>query len=68
MTDLSARNMLNGKVSDVDLGEVGAKVEIDVEANSVKAFITKEAAQDLDLKKGDKVSAVIKATEVMISK
>ncbi len=67
-TKLSARNHLKGKIEDIELGEVGAKIKIKVEPSKMTAFITKEAAEDLDLKEGDEVEAVIKATEVMISK
>ncbi len=65
---LSARNNLKGEIEEVDLGEVGAKIKIKVEPKTMTAFITKEAAEDLDLKEGDEAEAVIKATEVMISK
>lgn len=68
MAELSARNQLIGEVFDVELGEVGAKVEIDIESDIVTAFITKEAAEDLDLEEGDDVTAVVKATEIMVSK
>lgn len=67
-TKLSARNHLKGKIEEVELGEVGAKVKIKVEPDTLTAYITREAAEDLDLKGGDDAKAVIKATEVMISK
>ena len=67
-TKLSARNHLKGKIEDVELGEIGAKIKIKIEPGTMTAFITREAAEDLDLKKGDEAEAVIKATEVMISK
>ncbi len=67
-TKISARNHLKGEVEDVELGEVGAKIKIKIEPETVTAFITKEAAEDLDLKEGDEAEAVIKATEVMVSK
>jgi len=67
-TKLSARNRLKGVVREVQLGEVGAKVKIEVEPAIVTSFITKEAAEALRLKKGDRVEAVIKATEVMVAK
>ncbi|OKY78519.1 MAG: Molybdopterin-binding protein MopI [Candidatus Methanohalarchaeum thermophilum] len=66
--ELSARNHLEGEVTDVDIGVVGAKIKIDTGANKVTAFITKEGAEELDIKEGDDVKAVIKATEVMVSK
>lgn len=67
-TKLSARNHLKGKIEDVELGEVGAKIKIKIKPGKMTAFITKEAAEDLNLEEGDEAEAVIKATEVMISK
>ncbi len=67
-TKLSARNQLKGKIIEVEKGPVGAKIKIKIEPETMTAFITKEAAEDLDLKEGDEANAVIKATEVMISK
>lgn len=66
---LSARNMLKGTVEDVELGIVMASIKIEVDSPSlVTALISKESAEKLGLKKGDKVTAVIKATEVMVGK
>jgi len=65
---LSARNRLKGVVKEVQLGDVGASIKISVESTVVTAFITREAAEALELKKGDRVEAVIKATEVMVAK
>jgi molybdate transport system regulatory protein len=67
-TKLSARNRLSGVVESVQLGEIGANVKIVVKPAMVTAFITREAAEALELKKGDRVEAVIKATEVMVAK
>lgn len=65
---LSARNRLAGEITEVELGAVGAKIKIKVEPDELTAFITKEAAEELELKKGDKAEALIKATEVMVLK
>lgn len=67
-TKISARNNLEGKIEDIETGEVGAKIEIKVEPSDMTAFITKQSAEDMDLEEGDKIEAVIKSTEVMISK
>lgn len=67
-TKLSARNHLKGEIENIELGDVGAKIKIKVEPDTLTAFITKEAAEELDLTEGDEAKAVIKATEVMISK
>jgi len=65
---LSARNHLKGEVMDVLLGTVTALITLKVGDNVVESVITKRSAGELNLKKGDKVTAVIKATEVMIQK
>jgi molybdenum-pterin binding domain len=65
---LSARNHLKGKITDVKLGDVMAHVTIKVGQNVIESVITRQSAEELNLKKGDTVTAVVKATEVMISK
>jgi len=65
---LSARNHLKGEVIEVLLGTVTALVTLKVGDNIVESVITKRSAEELGLKKGDQVTAVIKATEVMIQK
>lgn len=66
---ISARNMIKGKVTGVDVGAVMANVKIKIESPDViTAIITKESVKDLDIKDGDKVIALIKSTEVMVAK
>lgn len=66
---ITARNRLKGIVQDVKKGEVAAKVRVKVtKPIFVTALISREAVEELDIKKGDHVEAVIKATEVMIAK
>ncbi|KYH41041.1 MAG: conserved hypothetical protein, molybdenum transport protein ModE related [Candidatus Bathyarchaeota archaeon B26-2] len=66
---ISARNTLKGIVKEVEKGEITAKVKVEVEAPTlVTALISREAVEELDIKVGDQVKAVIKATEVMIAK
>ena len=66
---ISARNRLKGTVKEVDKGVVTAKIKIKTEKPvAITAIISKEAVEELDIKTGDKVEAVIKATEVMIAK
>ena len=67
--DISARNQLNGKVTNIELGAVMANIKIEVnEPNIITAVITKESAERLGLKEGDDVAAIIKSTEVIIGK
>jgi molybdate transport system regulatory protein len=66
---ISARNRLKGKVKAVKKGDVTAKVKIEITTPTlVTALISREAVEELDIKVGDEVEAVIKATEVMIAK
>ncbi len=65
---LSARNQLAGTVKATTLGAVMAEIVVEVDAGTVVAAITKTSAESLELKPGDKVTVVIKATEVMIAK
>jgi len=65
---LSARNHLKGEITGVVLGTVMALITVKVGDNVVESAITRRSADELGLKKGDKVTAVIKATEVMIQK
>jgi molybdopterin-binding protein len=65
---LSARNHLKGEITEVILGTVTALITVKVGDNVVESVITKRSAEEMGLKKGDKVVAVIKATEVMIQK
>ena len=65
----SARNVVPGKVASVERGAVAAVVKVDVKQPfTFTAMITKEAVDDLNLKKGDSVSVMVKSTEVMILK
>ena len=67
--EISARNLLQGKITNVELGAVMANIKIDVtEPNTITAVITKESAERLGLKEGDDVAAIIKSTEVIIGK
>jgi molybdopterin-binding protein len=65
---LSARNQLRGTVSSVNRGAAIANVEIDVAGQRVVASITVEAVDSLEISEGDEVTAVIKASDVMIAK
>lgn len=65
---ISARNQLKGKVTEIVLGDVMAHVTIRVGQNLIDSIITRKSADELKLKKGDTVIAVVKATEVMVSK
>ena len=64
---LSARNQLRGTVRGINRGAAIANVELDVAGQRVVASITVEAVDALEIKEGDEVMAVIKASDVMIA-
>lgn len=66
--ELSARNQLKGQVVRTKSGAVMAEVEVKVKAGKVVAAITDGSLKRLKLKAGDKVTVIIKATEVLIGK
>jgi molybdopterin-binding protein len=66
---LSARNILPGTVKVVNRGQTTAHVKIDIGGGrTITAAITVESVDDLALKPGDKVSAIIKASDVIVGK
>ncbi|WP_374544727.1 molybdopterin-binding protein [Rhodoblastus sp.] len=64
---ISARNALPGKIVEIKTGATTAHVSIDVSGTIVMASITNEAVDELALKVGESVHAVIKSSDVMIS-
>jgi molybdopterin-binding protein len=65
---LSARNQLPGTVETVQIGSIMAHIVVKVGDNLIESVITRTSAEELKLKKGDKVRVVVKSTEVMIQK
>ncbi|MGU3540007.1 TOBE domain-containing protein [Methylobacterium sp. A54F] len=65
---ISARNVIKGKVVSVEKGATTAHVKIEIAAGQiVTAVITNEAVDSLKLKVGDEAYAVIKSSDVMIA-
>ncbi|AZH25211.1 TOBE domain-containing protein [Haloplanus aerogenes] len=64
---LSARNRLSGTVQSVETDGLMAEVEIELDADQVvTAVITSGSVDRLGVEEGKELSAVIKATEVMV--
>jgi molybdopterin-binding protein len=64
---LSARNQLPGTVREITRGEAIANVVLDVSGQRLLASITVEAVEDLGLQEGSQVTAVIKASDVILA-
>ena len=65
---ISVRNKIPATIKEVKLGTVMAEVVMQAGNNEIVAVITKDAAEDLALKAGDSVTALVKSTSVMIQK
>jgi molybdopterin-binding protein len=66
---ISARNQLKGTVVEVRKGATTSHVRIDLGNGSVvTSSITNEAVEELGLVTGDKVTAIIKASDVTVGK
>ncbi|HVJ08544.1 MAG TPA: TOBE domain-containing protein [Acidisarcina sp.] len=65
---VSGRNQLSGKVRDIKVDGLLAKVVLDLGEHQITAIITSDAVREMQLKKGDNAAALIKSTEVMIER
>ena len=65
---LSARNQLKGRIVKVKSGSVMAEIEVEVNAGKMVAAITDGSVKKLKLKPGDRVTVIVKSTEVLIGK
>jgi molybdopterin-binding protein len=64
---ISARNQLAGKVTSINEGASIANVVIDVNGQRLVASITVEAARELGLREGADVTAIVKASDVILA-
>jgi molybdopterin-binding protein len=64
---LSARNQIPATVTAIKAGEAIANVELDANGVRLVASVTVEAVRDLGLAEGSQVTAVIKASEVILA-
>lgn len=65
---LSARNQFKGTITSVKLGGIMAEIVVNVGGLEIVSAITRTSAEQMGLKNGDTVTAVIKSTEVLIDK
>jgi molybdopterin-binding protein len=65
---LSARNVLKGEVKSIQHGAVNSEVVVQLPGGiEIVSIITKTAAQNLQLKEGKEVYAIVKATNVILA-
>jgi molybdopterin-binding protein len=66
---ISARNQIGGTIAAITPGAVNGAVKVDIGGgNVVTASITEEAIAELGLSVGDKVTVIVKASDVMLGK
>jgi len=63
---LSARNVLKGKIVEIEMGAVNAVVKIDIGGPVISSVITLDALTELGLSVGSEAYAVIKSSNVMV--
>ncbi|HLI62507.1 MAG TPA: TOBE domain-containing protein [Terriglobales bacterium] len=63
---ISGRNQLVGRIVEVRTEGLMAQVKLSIGGQHITSIITADAVREMRLKRGDKVAALIKATEVMI--
>ena len=67
--ELSARNQLHGKVRSVKHGAVMSEITIEIGGGqTLVSMITRASAERMHLVEGDSVTAIVKATEILIAK
>jgi molybdopterin-binding protein len=64
---VSARNQISGTVTGITQGEAIANVEVDANGLRLVASITVEAVRELGLAEGTPVTAIIKASDVILA-
>ncbi|MBD3792314.1 MAG: TOBE domain-containing protein [Campylobacterales bacterium] len=65
---LSYSNQLSARVAAVESGELLARIVLDISGNRLESLITVASCQRLGLKAGDEVTALVKATELSVSR
>lgn len=68
IVSLSGRNQLRGFIDEVRVDGLLAQVRLRVGDQTLTAVITRDAVNELKLRRGDEALAIVKSTEVMIAK
>ncbi len=68
VSNISHQNILDGVIEDISLGEVVVYPNITLNTKSIGSVITRKSFDRLDIKKGDRIKAIIKSTEISLEK
>lgn len=66
--NVSGRNQLVGKIVEVKISGLLAKVVLAIGEQQITSIITADAAREMQLRKGQTAAALMKSTEVMIAR
>lgn len=64
---ISLQNKIKGTIETIESGELLCKVSLETEVGKIVSVITTNAVNQLQLKTGDEVTAMVKTNEVMLS-
>jgi molybdopterin-binding protein len=67
ITAINVRNQFKGKIKEIVRGDVVSEVDVDTPAGIVTSVITTRSVDELGLKPGVEVVALVKSTEVSIA-
>lgn len=62
----TARNVLKGKVIEVNKGAVNSEVKLSLGTATISAIVTNDAIEDLSIKVSEDAYAIIKASSVIL--
>src|SRR3954467_15120803 len=68
IVSISGRNQLRGYVDEVRVDGLLAQVRLRIGDQTLTAIITRDAVEELKLRRGDEALAIVKSTEVMIAR
>ena len=68
IVSISGRNQLRGYVDEVRVEGLLAQVRLRIGDQTLTAVITRDAVEELNLRRGDEALAIVKATEVMVAR
>jgi len=68
IVSISGRNQLRGYVDEVRVEGLLAQVRLRIGDQTLTAVITRDAVEELKLRRGDDALAIIKSTEVMVAR
>ncbi len=65
---ISARNRISGIVKQIIEGDVVSKVFVESQDEMLHAIITNTSLEEMDIKEGNEVTAIVKSTELILYK